>query len=466
MKSGPIEIRVIGRKILLKIPKNEQDIQFIRSIRYVRWNQSGFHWEIPHYPGNLERITSYFGDRVDSLEKSAEIPVTLSGHSALQKDQVLMIRTNSGRIKLIFGYLTELIKHIKTIPYHHWDGKNKWWTIPYSEQFEAEIKMKIGQLGLTFSYEQEGKNEGVPKASPLSFSNYKKCPEAYVHKLEERRYSQSTIRSYVPLFEEFINHFPDSEIDSLGEKEIMEFSRFLVNERKVSSSHQNQAINAIKFYYEKVKGGERKYYHVDRPIREKILPEVCSEEEIIAILKAIDNLKHKAILMTIYSAGLRISELVNLKIKNIDSKRMQIRIEQAKGKKDRYTLLSNRTLLMLRDYIQKERPHEYLFEGQGSTAEKPMRYSTTSISAILKTAVSKTTIKKKITVHTLRHSFATHLLERGTDIRYIQSLLGHESPKTTLPIAIGIYPYHHQRIRSNNKSTGCLGSVTKLTNLK
>lgn len=160
------------------------------------------------------------------------------------------------------------------------------------------------------------------------------------------------------MFEEFINHFPDSEIDSLGETEIMEFSRFLVNERKVSSSHQNQAINAIKFYYEKVKGGERKYYDVDRPIREKILPEVCSEEEIIAILSAIDNLKHKAILMTIYSAGLRIGELVNLKIKNIDSKRMQIRIEQAKGKKDRYTLLSNRTLLMLRDYIQKERPHE------------------------------------------------------------------------------------------------------------
>ncbi|WP_339699640.1 tyrosine-type recombinase/integrase [Algoriphagus aquimarinus] len=170
---------------------------------------------------------------------------------------------------------------------------------------------------------------------------------------------------------------------------------------------------------------------MDRPIREKTLPIVCSEEEIVALFKAVTNVKYRAILMTIYSAGLRISELINLRIKDIDSERMQIRVEQSKGKKDRYTLLSNRTLLILREYIKKERPHYYLFEGQESNAVKPMKYSTTSISAILKAAVSKTTIKKKITVHTLRHSFATHLLERGTDIRYIQSLLGHESPKTT-----------------------------------
>ncbi|MDG1278341.1 MAG: tyrosine-type recombinase/integrase [Algoriphagus sp.] len=413
------------------MPKNEEDISLVRTIPYVRWNKQTFLWEIPHYPGNLERLLAYFGNRVHSITKSEDIPVYLKGHSLLQKDHVLMIRTNSGRIKLIFGYLTEFIKHIKTIPYHHWDSKNKWWTIPYSEQFEEEIKRKIEELGLTYSYEQEGKNEGVPKASPLSFSNYKKCPAEYVNKLEERRYSQNTIRSYIPLFEEFINHFPDSELDSLGEKEIMDFSRYLVTERKVSSSHQNQAINAVKFYFEKVKGGERKYYHVDRPIREKTLPEVCSEEEIVAIFKSVANLKHKAILMTIYSAGLRISELTNLKIKDIDSKRMQIRVEQGKGKKDRYTLLSQKNLEVLRAYVSRESPVEYLFEGQGSSADKPIKYSKTSIENILRAAVAKTKIKKKVTPHTLRHSFATHLLENGTDIRYIQSLLGHDSPKTT-----------------------------------
>jgi integrase/recombinase XerD len=184
-------------------------------------------------------------------------------------------------------------------------------------------------------------------------------------------------------------------------------------------------------YLEKVRGGERKFYHVDRPIREKMLPEVLSEEEVSDIIKATKNLKHKAILMTIYSAGLRIGELVNLKIKDIDSKRMQIRVEQGKGKKDRYTLLSQKTLEILRLYIKDSRPHLYLFEGQDSSKERPLPYSKRSVQNILRDSLDKTKIKKKVTVHTLRHSFATHLLEHGTDLRYIQDLLGHESPKTT-----------------------------------
>ncbi|MCH7403822.1 tyrosine-type recombinase/integrase [Belliella kenyensis] len=150
-----------------------------------------------------------------------------------------------------------------------------------------------------------------------------------------------------------------------------------------------------------------------------------------AIFKETKNLKHKAVLMTIHSAGLRIGELVKLKIKGIDSNRMQIKVEQVKFKKDRYTILSQRTLEILRLYIKQEKPFEYLFEGQKSTKETPVKYSKASISAILNRAVEKVGISKNVTVHTLRHSFAIHLLERGTDLRYIQSLLGHESPKTT-----------------------------------
>lgn len=339
-----IEIQVIARKILLKMPKNEQDIQFIRSIPYVRWNKSAFHWEVPHYPGNLEKLIAYFGDRVHSITKSEEIPVNLPGHPTIQKDQVLMIRTNSGRIKLVFGYLTELIKHIKTIPYHHWDSKNKWWTIPYSEQFEEEIKRKIVDIGLRWKFEQEEKGGVIPKPSPKLFDTYKKCPEEYIHKLEERRYSPQTIKTYTALFTEFINYFHHQDLDELTDKEVMDFSRYLVTLRKVSASYQNQAINSIKFYFEKVKSGPRKFYNIDRPQREKILPQVCSEEEIVSIFKSTENLKHRTILMTIYSAGLRISELINLKIAHIDSHRMQIRVVQSKGKKDRYTLLSHKNL--------------------------------------------------------------------------------------------------------------------------
>ncbi|MEI8205144.1 MAG: tyrosine-type recombinase/integrase, partial [Bacteroidota bacterium] len=164
-------------------------------------------------------------------------------------------------------------------------------------------------------------------------------------------------------------------------------------------------------------GGQRKVYTIDRPRKEKILPEVLSEEEVVKILNATENLKHKAIFMTIYSAGLRIGEAINLKIKDIDSQRMQIKVVQGKGKKDRYTLLGNKTLEILRKYVAEYKPKDWLFEGA-----KGEQYSTSSIQANLKIAVDKVGIKKRITVHTLRHSFATHLLEAGTDIRYIQSL--------------------------------------------
>lgn len=207
---------------------------------------------------------------------------------------------------------------------------------------------------------------------------------------------------------------------------IIDFLRYLVTERHVSTSYQNQSINSIKFYYEKVMRGQRKVYLIDRPREETYLPEVLSEQEISDILNATENLKHKAILMTIYSAGLRISEAINLKVKDIDSQRMQIRVEQAKGKKDRYTLLGTKTLEILRKYFLEYKPKIWLFEGA-----KGEQYAPRTIQEILKKSVAKTQIKKRVTVHTLRHSFATHLLEAGTYLRYIQSLLGHANSKTT-----------------------------------
>ncbi len=185
-------------------------------------------------------------------------------------------------------------------------------------------------------------------------------------------------------------------------------------------------INSIKFYYERVFGGKRKIYLIERPRKENILPEVLSEEEVAAILKTITNIKHKALIMTIYSGGLRISELINLKVKDIDSDRMQIRIQQSKGKKDRYTLLGTKTLLILRQYFAEYHPKVWLFEGENGG-----QYTDSSIYQIFKKSLIKANITKKVSIHSLRHSFATHLLENGTDLRYIQSLLGHSSSKTT-----------------------------------
>jgi site-specific recombinase XerD len=193
-----------------------------------------------------------------------------------------------------------------------------------------------------------------------------------------------------------------------------------------SLSHQNQVINAIKFYYEQVLDMPQRFYEIERPRKQQKLPSVLSEEEISKIISSTANLKHKTILATIYACGLRLSELLNLKISDIQSDRHLLLIRDGKGKKDRHTLLSDTTLTLLRKYYVVFRPKEYLFEGQDGG-----RYSSKSVQNIVKHALRTANIKRPASAHTLRHSFDTHLLENGTDLRYIQTLLGHSSPKTT-----------------------------------
>jgi site-specific recombinase XerD len=424
-----IEIEVVGRKVFIRMPKNNTDIQFLRSFHYVKWDPAAYVWVVPNYGDNLQLIKDYFGDRIATLNVLPEFEVN-TGNSlkkTIDKNTVLLIKTQNRRLRIIFGYSKELTVVIKQIPYSKWDALNKWWSVPYSDKFFEMIKNVAEENGLKVISEDENpETTKTPRITPYDIPNYRVCPEELVMKMTELRYSKHTIQTYKNLFEEFINFYYRFDIDRIDETMIVSFLRYLVTERKVSVSYQNQSINAIKFYYERVLGGQRKVYLVERPKGEKTLPVVLSESEICDIFQAVINLKHKAILMTIYSAGLRVGELINLKISDIDSARMQIRVESAKGKKDRYTVLSVRTLEILRQYYQLYKPSKWLFEGQFGG-----QYSDRSIQKMLKDAVSKTNIRKKVTVHTLRHSFATHLLENGTDLRYIQILLGHDSSKTT-----------------------------------
>jgi len=249
-------------------------------------------------------------------------------------------------------------------------------------------------------------------------ADYRPCPEAYLLKLELKRYANSTIRTYVSMFEMFINHYKDRELHTLNETDIRAFLQTLIH-KDVSNSYLN-------LYYEIVLGMPNRFYDLERPRKESKLPKVISKSEILAIIAHTNNLKHRCIVQLLYGSGLRRSELLNLKLKDIDSKRMLVRIEGSKGKKDRQTLLSKTALDDLRRYYLRYEPKVYLFEGR-----KGQKYSGSSVLNIVKTAAQQARIRICVTPHILRHSFATHLLESGTDLRQIQVLLGHGSSKTT-----------------------------------
>ena len=255
--------------------------------------------------------------------------------------------------------------------------------------------------------------------------NYRACPEEYLEKLELRAYSFNTAKTYISLFERFINHYKNTPLNEISEKEIRAYIHKLTLEKK-SSSYINQMINSIKFYYEVVLEMPNRFYSIERPIKREKLPKVISTDEVAQLIKNTNNIKHKCIVSLLYSAGLRRSELLNLKLEDIDSKRKVLLIKQGKGGKDRMTVLSDTVLNDLRTYYKEWKPKTYLFEGP-----KQSKYSSASVLKIIKNAAQKAGIRKNISPHVLRHSFATHLLENGTDLRYIQALLGHNSTRTT-----------------------------------
>ncbi len=255
--------------------------------------------------------------------------------------------------------------------------------------------------------------------------NFRVVPEEFLQKLELRQYSINTAKTYISLFETFINHHNDKSLNEIDENDIRNYLQLLVQQNR-SHSYVNQMINSIKFYYEVVMQMPNRFYSIERPRKKERLPKVISLEEVQQIITSTNNIKHKCIVSLLYSAGLRRGELLNLKIEDVDSKRMVILVRNGKGGKDRLTILSQSVLDDLRVYFKKWKPKTYLFEGV-----EGKQYSGTSVNRIIQNASKKAGIRKQVSAHTFRHSFATHLLENGTDLRYVQVLLGHNSTKTT-----------------------------------
>ena len=243
-----------------------------------------------------------------------------------------------------------------------------------------------------------------------------------------KAYSPHTQKAYLRCARHFVSHHMRSP-EEMGEQEIRSFLLHLVRDRKASPSTLGMYVNALKFLYTVTLKRPEPVNNLSHPKRPKTLPVILSPEEVLRVFAAIRSVKHKAIVATAYAAGLRVSEVCGLRIADIDSQRMRIHVRSGKGKKDRYVMLGESLLALLRQYYQKARPKgEYLFPGY-----KPHRpICTTAVRQVLRKVIRETGLAKRVTMHTLRHCFATHLLEAGTDIRILQVLLGHSSIRTTL----------------------------------
>jgi integrase/recombinase XerD len=260
--------------------------------------------------------------------------------------------------------------------------------------------------------------------------------------LHRRNYSESTTVCYMRRITEFAKHFGRSPAQ-LGPEEIKQFQLYLVQEKKVSWATYIQTTAALRFLYVKTLGRTFMADKIPYPKRPKHLPTVLSQEEIERMLKAARSLKHRALLMALYGAGLRVSEACRLTIEDIDSSRMVLRVRRAKGNKDRDVMLSPVLLDTLRQYWKRSRPGCWLFPGYGP--DKPM--TTKSVFLMVRSVAARAKITKTVSPHTLRHSFATHLLESGTDLRTIQLLLGHSDVRTTI-IYLQVSQQHLRKITS------------------
>lgn len=312
------------------------------------------------------------------------------------------------RIAVYFEQREDLINRFRKLQGAKWSRSLKVWHLPDTKVYRD----KFGPVCFASKGEVGEKDERLDR-----FNRW----------LRSKRYSKNTIKVYHDALHTFLRFFPDKTDEEISNEDIIVFNHEYILKNNFSASYQNQVVNAIKLYFLTVYGRQIELEKIHRPRMPKLLPNVLSKEEVRMILEVLGNSKHRAMLSLIYACGLRRSELLNLRPQDIDSKRGVLSIRQSKGRKDRIVPVSEKLIEILRDYYKAYRPEEWLFEGQ----VKGNRYTAESLQQVLRQAVRKSGIKRPVTLHWLRHSYATHLLENGTDLRFIQELLGHSSSRTT-----------------------------------
>lgn len=343
---------------------------------------------------------------------------------------------NENRLLLEFAYNKDLIVLIKQLPDAKWSNSLKAWHIADTkENFNAVFLLFKGKAWLNYDdlkTRKPSEIKNIKKLNPskdlgeLSKDANDKI-EKYKKWMLSKRYSDSTIGTYTDALRTFLRFYNQKSVLEITNEDVILFNNEYILANDYSAAFQNQVVNAIKLFFSKIENTKIEIEQIHRPKKPKMLPNVLSKEEIEKILKSTKNIKHKAALSLIYACGLRRSELLNLKINDVDSKRKLLIIRKAKGSKDRIAPLPEKIIVLLRAYYVEYKPEVFLFEGQN----KYEKYSEQSLQKVLKNSVILAKINKPISLHWLRHSYATHLLEKGTDLRYIQEILGHKSSRTT-----------------------------------
>lgn len=351
-----------------------------------------------------------------------------------------LFHRNEERIAAYFPVDDSIAKVVKKIPGATWSKTQRCWHLPFGRNtYDALLQKLNGIATVDDSALRKKKSEKLTavteppkplakKLTGLSDNNLEQL-QLLTEKLKLKAYSSSTIRTYTHELQALAVLLGRKKLQDLTPDDLKRYMLYCLEKLGLKENSLHSRLNALKFYYEQVLGKEKFFYDIPRPKKPLQLPKLLNENEIRRLFNALRNKKHKAMLFTAYSAGLRLSEIVNLKIADIDSGRMQIFIERAKGKKDRCVNLSPVLLDILRSYIgtYRPRPRKWLFESEETGAQYPPR----TIQQIFYNAKARAFISKEVGIHSLRHSFATHLLDKGTDIKYIKDLLGHFDIRTT-----------------------------------
>lgn len=342
-------------------------------------------------------------------------------------------------VQIYFEKNQAVLELMRTNKDLRWSQTMRCWYLPYVNNIKQTLlQLFKGKALLEFENTQ---SQTVTIASPqniktnlkpthqlqtLSDEAIKKTGQ-FANWLRSKRYSESTIGTYTDALKTFLRFYSTKPVTEINNDDVITFNNNYIIANNLSASYQNQVVNAIKLFFKTIELKSMETELVHRPKRPKLLPNVLSKDDVKELLDKTTNLKHKAMLSLIYACGLRCGELLRLKFEHIDAKRNLLIIKQSKGRKDRIAPLSIKILNLFTEYYKAYRPKVYLFEGQ----IRATMYDERSLQLVLKTSLLKTKINKPVTLHWLRHSYATHLLENGTDLRYIQELLGHSSSKTT-----------------------------------